>query len=62
MCTSGVPADYIRGVLVFENAVFYIPDEVPCHIELGRLYCVLAMTLINDLTGFDKIPVIVCQV
>lgn len=51
--------DRIRGVLVFENAVFYITDEVLCRIELGMLYGVLSITLINDLTSFGKIPIIV---
>ena len=51
--------DRIRSVLVFENAVFYITDEVLCRIELGMLYGVLSITLINDLTSFGKIPIIV---
>ena len=59
MYAFGAPANRIRGVLAFENTVFYISDEVLCCIELGRFCTVLAITLINDLTGFGKILVIV---
>ena len=59
MYVFGVPANRIRGVLAFENTVFYISDEVLCCIELERFCTVLAITLINDLTSFCKILVIV---
>ena len=45
MYAFGAPANRIRGVLAFENTVFYISDEVLCCIELGRFCTVLAITL-----------------
>ena len=57
--TLGTPADRIRRVFVFENGVFYIPDEVLCSIKFGRFSGVLTIALIAHLTGLCKILLIV---
>ena len=57
--TLGTPADRIRRVLVFENGVFYIPDEVLCCVKFGRFSGVLTIALIAHLTGLCKILLIV---
>ena len=57
--TLGTPADRIRRVFVFENGVFYIPDEVLCCVKFGRFSGVLTIALVADLTGLCKILLVV---
>ena len=57
--TLGTPADRIRRVFVFENGVFYVPDEVLCCVKFGRFSGVLTIALIANLTGLCKILLVV---